>query len=138
MTTIILDAELENVALARKLVSVIVMKYNPTITLLNEIKTIISEGVTNSIIHGYSLDKSKKVRIDIVDDKEKIKIDIIDEGVGIDNIDLAMTPMYSSKRENDRSGLGFTIMEIFSDEFSVKSKPNKGTKISIVKKLNWK
>ncbi len=138
MITILLDADVSNVQVARNLVSVIATKYNPTITLLNELKTIISEGVTNSIIHGYENDISKKVRLDIVDDENGISIDIIDEGFGISDIDLALTPMYSTKSCNDRSGLGFTIMEIFSDEFNVESTLGKGTKVSVLKKWKYK
>ncbi|MGM9972386.1 MAG: anti-sigma F factor [Anaeroplasmataceae bacterium] len=136
MITIYLDAKIENVSISRKLVSVVAMAHNPTVTLLNELKTIVSEGVTNAIIHGYNNDPSKKVRLDIIDDEVGIKIDIIDEGVGIPDIDLALTPMYTSKHENDRSGLGFTIMEIFSDSFNVESTVGSGTRVSILKK--WK
>lgn len=138
MISLYFDADINNVGITRKLVSVIATEHNPTITLLNEIKTIVSEGVTNAIIHGYNNDKSKKVRIDVDDDELGIRVDIIDEGCGIGDIDLALTPMYTSRHENDRSGLGFTIMEIFSDDFKVESTLGKGTIVSIYKKWKYK
>lgn len=136
MISISLDASMDNIGLSRRLISVISMKYNPTVTFLNELKTIVSEAFTNAIIHGYNNDFTKKVLLEIETNLEGISINIIDEGIGIMDIDLALTPMFSTKSGDDRSGLGFTIIEIFSDSFDVKSSVGRGTKVSIFKKWN--
>lgn len=133
-TKIILKSKINNISLARNFIQIIAMDYNPTISFINEIKTAISEAVTNSIIHGYEGNEEKDIVLDVTTSDEFIKIVIIDEGVGINNVDEAREPMFSTKKETDRSGLGFTIMEIFCDEFDVVSEEGKGTKITLVKK----
>lgn len=124
----------ENIALSRNIMGVLVLSHNPTMSFVNELKTIVSEAVTNAIIHGYGGKDCFEVVLDIELNDTEIKVGITDYGIGIENIEEAKVPMFTTKKEDDRSGLGFTIMEIFSDTFSVKSDVGKGTCISITKK----
>lgn len=128
-------ANLKNVSLARGIGQMFFSQVNSELGYLNEIKTIISEGVTNAIIHGYKEDLSKDVIFNLAYDKEYIYLEICDDGCGIEDIKLALTPMYTTKPEDDRSGLGFTLMDVFSDTMEVTSEVGKGTKISIKKKI---
>jgi stage II sporulation protein AB (anti-sigma F factor) len=100
---------------------------------LADIKTVISEAVTNSIIHGYDNRVDGLVTIIAVIENESVTIEISDNGQGIDNLELARQPMYTSKPELERSGMGFTIMENFMDECTVTSAPNEGTKVVLRK-----
>ena len=127
-------SKLENVTLARTLAVGFLVDLNLTLNTMNEIKTVISEAVTNSIIHGYLGHENKIVELRMSYDDLSIQIEIIDEGVGIEDIEKAKEPLFSSKLEEERAGLGFTIMEVFTDSLEVKSELNKGTTISMIKK----
>lgn len=121
-----------NEALARIAVASFVATLDPTIDEISDIKTAVSEAVTNSIIHGYEKTKG------IVTIKSTIKgnvveIEIIDKGKGIENIEKAKEPLYTTKPELERSGMGFTIMENFMDEMKVESKVEEGTKVFMKK-----
>ncbi len=129
-----IKSELKNVALARSFIQIIALEYNQTISFINELKTSISEAVTNAIIHGYEGRVNEEVEVLVNVNDELIKIEVKDTGIGIQDLEEARTPMFSTKKENDRSGLGFTIMEIFSDSFEVVSEKGKGTNVTIVKK----
>lgn len=121
-----------NEAFARITVSAFVAQLNPTIDQIADIKTAVSEAVTNCIIHGYE-NKSGVIAIicKIVD--KSIEIEITDKGKGIENVELAKQALYTTKPELERSGMGFTIMESFMDEFSVESTPLLGTKVFMKK-----
>lgn len=131
-----LSAKSENESLARVIVASFAAKLDPTLDELADIKTAVSEAVTNAIIHGYDEDESKFVylRCEIKDDT--IKIVIEDRGKGIEDISMAMQPLYTSKPELERSGMGFTVMESFMDGVEVSSIKNDGTKIVMTKKIN--
>lgn len=121
-----------NEAFARIAVASFVAPLDPTIEEISDIKTAISEAVTNSIIHGYEENKG------IVTIKSRIKenvveMEIIDNGKGIENIEKAREPLYTSKPELERSGMGFTIMESFMDEMRVESTLGKGTTVFMKK-----
>ena len=121
-----------NEAFARIAVASFVAPLDPTIEEISDIKTAISEAVTNSIIHGYEENKG------IVTIKARIKenvveMEIIDNGKGIENIEKAREPLYTSKPELERSGMGFTIMESFMDEMRVESTLGKGTTVFMKK-----
>lgn len=121
-----------NEALARIAVASFVATLDPTIDEISDIKTAVSEAVTNSIIHGYEETKG------IVTIKSTIKgnvveIEIIDKGKGIENIEKAKEPLYTTKPELERSGMGFTIMENFMDEMKVESKVGEGTEVFMKK-----
>lgn len=128
------NAVLENVTFARGTVASFLIDEELTLNELNEIKTIVSEGITNAIVHGYLEDKTKEVEFMMSLEKEQLTIMIKDYGVGIEDIRKAREPLFSTKLETERAGLGFTIMEIFSDELEVISNLNEGTTI-IAKKI---
>lgn len=124
-----------NIAAIRNMLGALIIENNPTITFINELKTVVSEAVTNAIVHGYDNRENEYVDLNIEITPEKIIIDIIDKGKGIPDIEKAKEPLYSSKADEERSGLGFTIMELFSDNLEIESKVNCGTKLHIEK--NW-
>jgi stage II sporulation protein AB (anti-sigma F factor) len=123
----------QNEGFARVAVAAFVSQLDPTIEELTDVKTAVSEAVTNSIIHGYG-DKAGAVKIEAMIEGTTLTIIINDEGVGIDNIELAMQPLYTSRPDLERSGMGFTVMETFMDSLEVKSEKGKGTQI-IMKKV---
>ncbi len=126
----------DNIGISRNIIGIVALTHNPTMSFLNELKTIVSEAITNCIIHGYGGSGDFDIYLDIKTNEEGIEIVITDFGIGIEDVELARTPMFSTKKSDDRSGLGFTIMEIFSDEIEIESKLGKGTKIKILKKWN--
>jgi len=125
----------ENESLARLIISSFVLQLNPTIDELNDIKTSVSEAVTNSIIHGYNNNKNNLITMEAFIKEREVIIKIIDEGVGINDIAKAKEPLYTSKPELERSGLGFTIMESFMDELRVNSTEGSGTTLIMTKKI---
>ena len=129
------DSNSINEGLARIAVSGFTVQLNPTIEELADIKTAVSEAVTNSIVHGYD-DKVGKVTIKCTYNDEKVlAITVSDDGKGIQNIQKAMQPFYTSKPNMDRSGMGFTVMETFMDEIKVESSVGVGTKVTMKKKI---
>ncbi|WP_242867757.1 anti-sigma F factor [Clostridium sp. Marseille-P299] len=131
--TIEFDSKSQNESFARMVVSAFASQLNPTIEELADIKTAVSEAVTNSIIHGYGKEKGKVKLHCYIKDRE-IGIAVSDQGVGIENVLLAMEPLYTSRPELERSGMGFAFMEAFMDELEVKSKIGEGT-VVIMKKV---
>lgn len=132
---VLLQANLENVAVARGVVSSFLTNEDVTVNVYNEIKTIVSEGITNAIVHGYQNDSSKFVSLDCILKNNILTLIIKDEGIGIADIEKAKEPLYSSLASEERAGLGFTIMEIFSDNLEIISKVGEGTTLRIEKKL---
>ena len=126
----------ENESLARVIVASFAAKLDPTVDELVDIKTAVSEAVTNAIIHGYEEDSSKFVFLRCEIEGNTIKIIVEDEGYGIENVEKAMEPLYTSKPELDRSGMGFTVMKSFMDEVEVSSVKDNGTRIEMTKKIN--
>lgn len=128
------DAISENESFARLAVAVFLLYKNPSINDIEDIKTAVSEAVTNSIIHGYNNNKGKiDLYCSVIDNH--IEIEVVDYGEGIEDISQAMKPMYTSKPEEERSGLGFTVMGSFMDKIDVESKLGKGTKVKLYKDL---
>ncbi|MDE5715377.1 MAG: anti-sigma F factor, partial [Anaeroplasmataceae bacterium] len=123
-----------NIAIIRNVVSAIIVDNNPTITFINELKTVISEAITNAIVHGYDNKENEYITLNVQVDDEKVSIEIEDYGKGIEDIEQAREPLFSTKKDEERSGLGFTIMEMFCDEFDVESKVNEGTRLKLEKK----
>lgn len=141
--TIEVKAILENVATVRVAISSFISNLNVTIDELMDIKTAVSEAVTNSIEHGYDSiyteDSTVLVNAYIIsDDEDLVKIEVIDKGIGIDDIELATTPAYTSKPELEHAGMGFTIMENFMDEIVIDSNKMQGTIITLTKKIKKK
>ena len=114
--------------------AIFISPLNPTLSEINDIKTAVSEAVTNAIIHGYE-DNSGEVLLECVIKNDTVYIKIEDKGKGIENIEEAMSPLYTSKPDLGRSGLGFTVMESFMDEVKVSSKVGIGTTIEMTKKI---
>lgn len=129
------DSKSENEQLARACISAIMLPINPSISELGDVKTAVSEAVTNAIVHGYP-DNVGVVEMEVELSKEQIHIIVRDEGVGIENTKDALEPFYTTKAEQERAGMGFTIMKTFMDGFKVESQTNKGTTVTLTKKFN--
>ncbi|TCK92443.1 stage II sporulation protein AB (anti-sigma F factor) [Natranaerovirga hydrolytica] len=128
------DSRSQNEAFARVVVAAFASQLDPTLEEISDIKTAVSEAVTNAIIHGYE-NKEGKVHIIARLYEEEIYIEIEDKGKGIEDIELAREPLYTSKPELERSGMGFTVMETFMDKVVIESTPENGTKIMMTKKF---
>ncbi|MBQ1769544.1 MAG: anti-sigma F factor [Turicibacter sp.] len=124
-----------NESFARLVIIGFIAPLDPNSQELNEIKTIVSEGVTNAIIHGYEDNEEGIIDMKASLEGRRLRVTIQDFGRGIDNIELAKQPLYTTKQEQERSGLGFMIMESFSDKFEVISVPGVGTTISFEKEF---
>ena len=111
----------ENEAFARNVVASFILPLNPNINELEDIKTAVSEAVTNVIVHAYP-EKKGYVNMKITTENKNIQIEIWDNGVGITDIDRALTPFYTTKPNEERSGMGFTVMESFMDKLEVTNK----------------
>jgi stage II sporulation protein AB (anti-sigma F factor) len=127
-------ANSDNERFARTVAAAFVLDLDPTLDELSEIKTAVSEAVTNAIIHGYA-EKGGTVTMEGYIDGDRIEFIITDKGAGIEDIERAREPLYTGKPEMERSGMGFTIMETFMDEISVESAPGKGTVVKMVKRI---
>lgn len=126
----------QNESFARVTVAAFIAQLDPTMDELTEIKTVVSEAVTNSIIHGYENDPNGVVYISVAIEHGMVDLSIRDEGLGISDVDEARQPLYTTKPELERSGMGFTIMENFMDEIEVRSHPGEGTEIRLKKHLS--
>ncbi len=124
-----------NEGFARVVVSAFVAQLDPTVEEINDIKMAVSEAVTNSIIHGYRGRNDGLVEVKCTYEGRDIEVEVIDYGMGIANIDEAMTPLYTTSLEEERAGLGFTVMQSMMDEIEVSSEKGKGTTIRMKKSL---
>lgn len=132
----------ENESFARSAVAAFALYLNPSLTELSDIKTAVSEAVTNCIVHAYRHgNEQDKIVIECQAEKEEnspfgqLHIEITDYGCGIDDLERAISPFYTTLTEEERSGMGFTIMQTFTDKFSVESEKGRGTKVKMVKKI---
>ena len=121
-----------NEAFARISVAAFASQLDPTIDELADIKTAVSEAVTNSIIHGYE-NTSGIVKVEARIKDNCVEVQVSDSGKGIEDIELAKRPLYTTKANLERSGMGFTIMESFMDELKIESIPDMGTKVTMKK-----
>ena len=126
------DAKSVNEGLARMLVAAFMTEMNPTLEQLADVKTAVSEAVTNAIIHGYN-DESRQVKLVCERNGEELTVIVEDEGVGIDDVEQAMQPFYTSKPELERSGMGLSFTEALMDKLLVESRKGKGTRIILTK-----
>ena len=133
---IIMPSKSSNEGFARVAVSAFVSRFDPTVEELNDIKTAVSEAVTNCIVHAYR-DTIGKIYITVSADDLNIKIKIRDYGCGIENVKEAMQPLFTTGGE-ERTGLGFAVMESFCDKLRVRSTPGKGTTVTLLRKLKVK
>lgn len=132
--TIKFSALSQNESFARSVISCFALRLNPSLSEISDIKTAISEAVTNAIVHAYP-NKDGQIEMSAFVEDNNLHINVIDEGVGIENIEKALEPFYTSKPEEERSGMGFTIMKSFMDKVSIESSLGNGTKIYMIKKI---
>lgn len=124
-----------NEEFARVVVSVFMARMNPTLEELDDVKTAVSEAVTNAVIHGYQ-GNGGIIYLEVEILKQELTVTVRDTGIGIPNIVQAMEPMFTTDPEGERSGMGFSFMEAFMDEVRVESEPDKGTVVTMKKKIN--
>lgn len=145
------DAVSLNESFARVAVTAFVAHLNPTVDEVADIKTAVSEAVTNAIIHGYDnvygysrhgdnhpaylIIHPGKVQLRCILERDVLQIEVEDHGKGMEDIEQAMEPLYTTKPEYDRSGMGFAFMEAFMDDLEVHSRPGQGTLVRMIKKL---
>ncbi len=134
------DARSVNEAFARTAVSAFAAQVDPSVAVITDIKTVVSEAVTNAIVHGYAgRDDKSLCPIYIyckLSENGRLTIKIKDRGNGIEDVTAAMQPLYTTDTDGERSGMGFTIMQSFTDGIRVRSKAGKGTVVTLEKRLN--
>ena len=126
------DSRSANEGFARVAVASFMTQLNPTVEEVADVKTAVSEAVTNCIIHGYD-SAIEKICVKCRVEENVFYVEVIDHGKGIKNIEEAMAPLYTTKPEQDRSGMGFAFMEAFMDSLEVESTPGKGTLVKMSK-----
>ncbi|MBA4699079.1 anti-sigma F factor [Faecalicatena contorta] len=131
---IIFDSYSSNEGFARVAVAAFMTQLNPTVEEVSDVKTAVSEAVTNAVIHGYE-SKIHKVSIRCKIEGQQFTVEVRDSGIGIENVEQAMTPLYTSKPELERSGMGFAFMEAFMDQVEVESELGKGTSVKMKKTI---
>lgn len=124
----------ENVSFSRSTVSAFCLALDPSVEELNDVKTAVSEAVTNSIVHGYENRKTEIIEITAKYENNSVEILIVDHGVGIPDVKRAMEPFFTTKPNEERSGMGFTIMQTFMDEVAVDSKDGE-TRVKLLKRF---
>ena len=134
---LIIESRSENEAFARVVAAAFVSRLDPTLEEVSDIKTAVSEAVTNAIIHAYE-ERVGLVTISAFLEGSRFTVTVADQGIGIADLDKVREPLYTSKPELDRSGMGFTIMENFMDELTVQSSPGEGTTVTMVKQIRPK
>lgn len=122
----------ENEMFARSVVSCFALQLNPSVSDISDIKTAVSEAVTNCIVHGYP-NEVGEITIECQIEENSLHINVFDNGVGIENVERAIEPFYTTKEDEERSGMGFTIMQSFMDKVEVSSKKGEGTKVYMLK-----
>lgn len=131
---VLFESKSENEAFARIAVAAFITPLDPTIQEMTDIKTAVSEAVTNCIVHAYGDDEGI-IEIEAQIEDDVVTVTVKDNGVGIKDIGAAMEPLYTTKPELERSGMGFSFMEIFMDTLEVTSNPGKGTTVKMSRKL---
>lgn len=134
--TIHFESRSSNEGFARSAVAAFITQLDPTVAELNDIRTSVSEAVTNCVVHAYR-DTIGKISVNVkIMTGSTVIIKIKDTGCGIENIKQAMEPLYTTAPEEERAGLGFAVMQSFSDEVKVRSRPGSGTTVTLIKKLS--
>lgn len=131
---LVFDSHSSNEAFARVTVAAFMTQLNPTVEEVSDVKTAVSEAVTNAIIHGYE-NTLHKIHIRARICGKTLYLEIQDKGVGISDIQKAMEPLFTTKPELERSGMGFSFMEAFMDELEVESRPGLGTTVKMRKEI---
>lgn len=128
------DARAENEAFARMVISAFLVQANPMMSVVSEVRTAVSEAVTNAIVHGYAGTEGTVVLRAALEDMQAV-IEVEDYGLGIPDVKQAMQPFYTSKPEQERTGIGFSLMQSFMDGVDVVSSPGSGTLVRMTKRL---
>ncbi len=129
-------AAAENEAFARMVISAFLVTCNPAMSVITEVRTAVSEAVTNAVVHAYAGRTDGRILMRAELGEQRLKIEIEDFGCGIEDVGKAMTPFYTSQPEQERTGMGFSLMLSFMDGVQVQSVPGKGTLVSMVKLLH--
>ena len=129
------SAQSENEAFARMVISAFIMPLNPTLEQLGDVKTAVSEAVTNAVVHGYREARGLVRMRASLDEAGELSVEIADKGCGIPDVALAMTPLYTTDKNGERSGMGFAIMQSFCDKLRVRSIVGRGTVVFMEKYL---
>jgi stage II sporulation protein AB (anti-sigma F factor) len=130
-----IDSRASNVSLSRVMVAAFIAPLDPNVTEMSDIKTAVSEAVTNAIIHGYGDNENNTVRMTLTSSEQLLTVEITDNGIGIPDIACAREPLFTTLPELERSGLGFTVMESFMDTVDVISTPHVGTTVTMTKEI---
>lgn len=134
--TVTFDSRSANEAFARTAVAAFIARLDPTVGELSDIRTAVSEAVTNCVVHAYR-DTIGKISINTaITDDNTVRIRIKDNGCGIENIPQAMEPLFTTSPEEERAGLGFAVMQSFCDSVKVRSAPGKGTAVTLTKRFS--
>ena len=129
-----LSALSENESFARSCVAAFCLPLNPTLDEINDVKSAVSQAVTNCIVHAYQGAEDKYIDMSVTAEEcGRLTVVISDNGCGIDDVEQALQPFYTTKADDERSGMGFTIMSTFMDEMLVTSEKGKGTQVSMTK-----
>ncbi|MDR2634828.1 MAG: anti-sigma F factor [Clostridiales bacterium] len=131
----------ENESFARNAVAAFAVRANPTVEETEDLKTAVSEAVTNAVVHAYpykSADEEAEIHIEAEFSGNTLTVTICDDGVGIDDVDAALQPFFTTRADDERSGMGFTLMQSFTDELSVVSAPGAGTTVRMIKIIGAK
>lgn len=129
------DALPENERFARIAVSAFTVPFNPTMDVLSDIRTAVSEAVTNAIVHAYRETAGDIVLDATLREDGTLLLTVADHGCGIENIEQAMQPFFTTQPEQERSGMGFAVMQSFMDSVQVESTPGQGTRVSMEKRI---
>jgi len=127
------SALIENEPFVRTALAAFILPLNPDLDELSEVKTIVSEAVSNAIIHGYNYDSSKDVYLKAHINGNLLEITIQDYGVGIENVEEALKASFTTRQDQERAGMGFSIMQTLSDKFEIRSQKDIGTRVVITK-----
>lgn len=122
----------QNESFARSVISCFALNLNPSVAVISDIKTAVSEAVTNAIVHGYP-NEIGEITMEAEIKDGAIHINVFDNGIGIENLNDALEPFFTTKADEERSGMGFTIMKSFMDDVRVESEKGKGTKVYMLK-----
>ena len=133
---LVFPAAAENEAFARMVISAFLVQINPPVSLISEVRTAVSEAVTNAVVHAYRETNAGKIIMRAELDDSRLRIIIEDFGCGIENIEQAMQPFYTTQPGGERTGMGFSLMLSFMDSVKVFSAPGNGTTVEMSKLLN--